>query len=100
LRQGDGSGKEETNKKEPMNPNISNRHDPLLEDESGSAEQILFPAMVGVEIPSAGIAACYRHGTASASVCLFHCYPAKSRTESTGCRYRLSRYRSPYSEMP
>ena len=30
----------------------------------------------------------------------FHRCPVKSRTESTGCQYRLSRYGSPYPEVP
>jgi hypothetical protein len=31
---------------------------------------------------------------------LCHRCPVKSRTESTGCQYRLSRYGSPYPEVP
>jgi len=31
---------------------------------------------------------------------LHHCCPATSRTDSIGCRYRLSRYRSPSLEVP
>jgi putative transposase len=29
-----------------------------------------------------------------------HCCPVKSRTESTGCHFRISRYRSPSLEVP
>ena len=29
-----------------------------------------------------------------------HCCPATSRTDSTGCKYHLSRYRSPSPEVP
>jgi hypothetical protein len=36
----------------------------------------------------------------SGSYSFYHRCPVKSRTESTGCQYRLSRYGSPYPEVP